>query len=82
MFDWIYKSLIPWLIKWLTGQDVDFDKIVAWVRTAETTGRAGGEKATMVRQQMTDILGIVIPWVLNFLVELAVAYCKKQGWIK
>jgi hypothetical protein len=80
--NWIYKTLLPKIIAWLTGKDIDFDKVTDLVREAENTLTRGPEKAEWVKAQLSSLLNIAIPWILNFLVELAVAYCKKQGWIK
>jgi hypothetical protein len=82
VFSWIYKNLILKIIGWLTGKDIDFDQIVEWVRVAEGTGRPGKEKSIMVQDQISELFKILVPWILNLLVELAVAYCKKMGWIK
>ena len=82
MINWLYSSLLPKIIGWLTGKDIDFEKVVDLVKTAETMDTTGDDKAFWVKGQLNQLLNIAIPWILNFLVEIAVAYAKKQGWIK
>jgi hypothetical protein len=66
----------------LTGKSIDFDVILTFVKEAENTFRSGREKASWVGDQIIKILPTVATWVINLLIELAVAYAKKQGWIK
>ena len=82
MISWVYKNLIVKIISWLTGQSIDFDVIVNYVKEAEDTLKTGRDKASWVAEQIVKILPTVATWIINLLIELAVAYCKKQGWIK
>ena len=85
VFSWIYKNLILKVISWLTGKDYDIDLIIPLVREAEDTfqeTKTGKQKAAWVADQVIKILPTVATWIVNLLIELAVAYCKKQGWIK
>ena len=79
----MYKFLIKRLIRWFVGKDkdVDFDQIVDWVRIAETTNKIGTEKALLVKNQISELINILIPWIIDLLVALAVAYATKMGWI-
>lgn len=79
---WFYKNVIVKLVAWLTGQNIDFDVILTWVREAENTRTTGRDKASWVADQIIKILPTVATWIVNLLIELAVAYAKKQGWIK
>jgi hypothetical protein len=82
VISWIYKNLIVKIIGWLTGKDIDFDVILTFVKEAEDTLKTGRDKASWVADQIIKILPTVATWIINLLIELAVAYAKKQGWIK
>lgn len=82
MISWVYKNLIVKIIEWLTGKTIDFDAILTYVKEAEGTFDRGTDKASWVAEQIVKILPTVATWIINLLIELAVAYCKKQGWIK
>ena len=77
----MYKFLIKRLIRWFVGKNVDFDQIVDWVRIAETTNKNGTAKALLVKNQISELINILIPWIIDLLVALAVAYATKMGWI-
>ncbi len=79
---WFYKNVIVRLIAWLTGQNIDFDVILTYVKEAEMTKATGRDKASFVAEQIIKILPTIATWIINLLIELAVAYAKKQGWIK
>ena len=84
MISWIYKNLIVKVIAYLTGQDIDLDVLTPYVKEAENTfgGKTGKEKAAWVAEQFIKILPTLATSIVNLLVEIAVAYCKKMGWIK
>ena len=85
MISWIYKNLILKVISYLTGKNYDIDLIIPFVREAEDTfkeTKTGKQKAAWVAEQVIKILPTVATWIINLLIELAVAYAKKQGWIK
>jgi hypothetical protein len=80
---WVYQKLLIAVINWLTGIGSDgFNKVTEWVQKAEMVFTSGADKAAWVKEQIVNVLKITTPFILNLLTEVAVAYAKKQGWIK
>ena len=70
------------VIMWLVGvKATDFDRIVEWVKNAEAnlTGDAKGE---FVRKQIELFLPVLTGWVMNLMVEMALGFAIKKGWIE
>lgn len=83
MLDWFYEKLLTRLVTWLTGIGADgFSKVVEWVQSAEVAFNDGASRAEWVKKQIATFLKISTPFIMNLLTEMAVAYAKKQGWIK
>lgn len=78
----ILSKLFTAFVEYLTGQKQEnFQKIVGWVLDAEQRYNEGGLKAKWVREQIREVLKVTTPWIVNLLLELAVAYATKQGLI-
>lgn len=75
-------TVVPELFSLITGWQKDhFAQIVKWVQEAEAKFTVGDQKKQFVIQQIEQVVNDALPWMLNFAVELGVAYAKKANLI-
>ncbi len=84
-----WEVVIPWLVQRLTDLsdmaakalvERAFDLVVE-IEKKYGTGR-GQEKFVAVKEELLKGFQGVSGWVINFVIELAVAYAKKKGVIR
>jgi hypothetical protein len=70
------------IILWLTGlTNLDFQKVVDLIKEAEKMFDNGADRAKWVKDKLVELFAIATPFILNLLVEMAVAYAKDKGYI-
>lgn len=77
-------AVIKRVFTWLSGlSEADFQSVLQFVIQAEQQfGQGNGEqKKKWVISQLEALFNNVLPYVLNFAVEFAVAYAKHNGYI-
>ena len=76
------STLVKWVAKKVSNADEqDWDTIVEAVVSAEKEYYTNEDKARFVKEVAASLLTITSGWVLNLLVELALAYAKDKGYL-